>query len=605
MGSLLSLAMVLDIVALLGMLCYIVMNEGRTSLHRVFSFVILELIVWDCAVLAANQFAHTPQLFVFIDNFSYFGAAFVPSTMLMLGFAYQKNFSGFNWRYLVFHLVPVVTMVLIFTNDAHHLFYASYTTEGGYVQGPLFYVYAIYSYICLIGSMVMLYTTAARAKGIFSPQCLLILLACLLPLVVNLLYTVHVPGFYVYSTPVAFSASVLLLLVAISRFGFLKVVPVAVQTAINRVSDCFVVIDRDMNIVNYNDTFAKHFLKENVPNASRFDEVLALAGVPSSQVVAVLWCARSAFERGGGETCSLSLESDGLHYYTAEFTSIAEGAQYPALVVLLKDVTQHVLDMRALRDNQDILMEKERLASLGQMMGGIAHNLKSPILAISGAVDQVQFLVNEYSESVGDSEVTPEDHREIAGEMTEWLAKTKAQLAYMSDIITTVKGQVTKLDEREDQPFTIDETIKRIRLLMCHSLAQGRCSLDVRLAISGEQVIFGDVNSLVQVLDNVIDNAIQAYDEDGGRIVLAAEKAGEDVLFSVVDEASGLPPEVQKVLFKEMITTKGKNGTGLGLYLSYSTVKGVFQGRMWFETKPGQGTTFFIQIPTRNARQAL
>lgn len=644
MGPLSAFVMVLDIVALLGMLCYIVMTRGKTSLHKVFFFVILELIVWDCAAMMAAQFAGDPQTFVFVDNFSYFGAAFVPATMLMLGFAYQKNFQGFDWRYAVFHVVPAITMVLIFTNESHHLFYLSYSAEGGYVQGPLFYVYAIYSYICLAASMTMLYVTAARTKGMLSPQCLLILAACLLPLVVNLLYTLHVPGFQVYSTPVAFSVTVLLLLVAMFRFGFLKVVPVAMQTAINRISDCFAVVDRDMHIVNYNEAFVRHFVKDGTANADtdRLDDALVSVGVSPDQITAITWCAYNAFETSEGQSCSISLDGENPRYYTVEFAPVADGTQYPALVVLLKDVTQHVLDMKALRDNQDILMEKERLASLGQMMGGIAHNLKSPILAISGAVDQVQCLVDEYRESAGDAEVTPADHREIAQEMTEWLAKTKMQLAYMSDIITTVKGQVTKMSERETQPFTIGEVVKRVQLLMHHSLAKGGCVLDVRLAVSDEQVVFGDVNSLVQVLDNVVDNAIQAYGEANAqvgtqvgdqvaarpaarpcdqlegqpaaqpparelvqsvnRIVLSAEKTGGDILFSVADKAGGLRPDVQKVLFKEMVTTKGKNGTGLGLYLSYSTVKGVFQGTMWFETETGRGTTFFIRIPVKNAQ---
>ena len=55
--------------------------------------------------------------------------------------------------------------------------------------------------------------------------------------------------------------------------------------------------------------------------------------------------------------------------------------------------------------------------------------------------------------------------------------------------------------------------------------------------------------------------------------------------------------EVQNKLFKEMITTKGKNGTGLGLYMSYSTIKGKFNGDLKFESKEGKGTTFTITIP--------
>lgn len=66
---------------------------------------------------------------------------------------------------------------------------------------------------------------------------------------------------------------------------------------------------------------------------------------------------------------------------------------------------------------------------------------------------------------------------------------------------------------------------------------------------------------------------------------------------SIEDFAGGLPKNVEEKLFKEMVTTKGKNGTGLGLFMSYSNIKAHFNGNMRYETKKGRGTTFFIEIP--------
>ena len=69
------------------------------------------------------------------------------------------------------------------------------------------------------------------------------------------------------------------------------------------------------------------------------------------------------------------------------------------------------------------------------------------------------------------------------------------------------------------------------------------------------------------------------------------------ILFEVRDHASGMTEDVKNKLFKEMITTKAKNGTGLGLYMSYSTITGRFGGKMWFESVRGMGTSFYILIP--------
>lgn len=84
-----------------------------------------------------------------------------------------------------------------------------------------------------------------------------------------------------------------------------------------------------------------------------------------------------------------------------------------------------MLDMQTIQNNQQLLMERERLASLGQLIGGIAHNLKTPIMSISGAAEGLTDLVKEYDSSIGDPEVTNDDHHDIAKDMREWIEKLK------------------------------------------------------------------------------------------------------------------------------------------------------------------------------------
>ena len=73
-------------------------------------------------------------------------------------------------------------------------------------------------------------------------------------------------------------------------------------------------------------------------------------------------------------------------------------------------------------------------------------------------------------------------------------------------------------------------------------------------------------------------------------------RIGSNIIFKIQDYAGGLPQNVQEKLFKEMITTKGKNGTGLGLFMSYSNIKAHFSGNLRYETS-SEGTSFFIEIP--------
>ena len=179
-------------------------------------------------------------------------------------------------------------------------------------------------------------------------------------------------------------------------------------------------------------------------------------------------------------------------------------------------------------------------------------------MSIAGATQGLENLIKEYDESIDDPLVNSQDHHDIARDMEEWIPKIRAHLEYMSDIITTVKGQaVASLSTDDTEEFTVAELIKRVNILMKHELKNAYIYL-IQLEISN------------------IDNYIN---------------------ISITDFAGGLPKEVQDRLFKEMVTTKGKNGTGLGLYMSYSNIKAHFGGDIIYQTEDGKGTTFNILIP--------
>ena len=248
--------------------------------------------------------------------------------------------------------------------------------------------------------------------------------------------------------------------------------------------------------------------------------------------------------------------------------------------------------------NQNMLMERERLASLGQLIGGIAHNLKTPIMSISGAAEGLTDLIKEYDASIGDPEVNNQDHHDIAKDMDSWVEKIKEYTSYMSDIITAVKGQAVTLSETEDMSFDVEELLKRVNILMRHELKNAIVYLNISMKTNENIIIHGDINSLVQVINNMVSNAIQAYEgKTEQNIDLIVDKQDNNLLISVRDYASGLPKKVKEKLFKEMITTKGKNGTGLGLYMSYSTIRAHFNGNILVDSEEGKGTIFTIVLP--------
>ena len=264
-----------------------------------------------------------------------------------------------------------------------------------------------------------------------------------------------------------------------------------------------------------------------------------------------------------------------------------------------------VLDVNAekieeINRNHSMLIEQERLLSIGQLIGGIAHNLKTPIMAITGRTESLGALIDEYQESIGNTEVTPYDHLEIAGEMRQELEKIRNHIFYISDVITAVKDQTVKYSAEIRESFIIKDLVDRIDILMQHELIRSNCELVFEKHVSDDLIIDGSINSLVQVINNIVLNAIHAYKGVKGQIRLSiSHKHPRELIFSVSDDAGGIPDDIQEKLFQQMITTKGKDGTGLGLYISYSTIVGMFGGKMWYNSIAGQGTEFFISIPLR------
>ena len=262
----------------------------------------------------------------------------------------------------------------------------------------------------------------------------------------------------------------------------------------------------------------------------------------------------------------------------------------------VQDKTQGYI--QTIKSNQETLMESERLASLGQLIGGIAHNLKTPIMSISGAAEGLTDLVKEYDSSIDDPEVTHQDHHDIAKDMTDWIEKIKTYTSYMSDIITVVKGQAVNLSSDNNIYFKVDELLKDINILMKHELKSALVTLEVQNYVSAETQINGDVNALVQVVNNMISNAIQSYNGKPNQVInLTLKTDNSNLLIEIQDQGCGMPEKVKEKLFKEMITTKGKNGTGLGLFMSYSTIKAHFNGDITFESELNKGTKFTIIIP--------
>ena len=595
--------LVISTLSILVLMGNIIRKRPVSQLQNAFATVLITVLVISTGVilqLVCTSFFNVEP--IYFENFIYIGTCMLPVALFFVAIIFRNTKIRFKRKYLLLFVIPFLTLLVLYTNKYHHLFYKTYSTNlSEMVYGSYFYIHSIYTYGLLLVSIGIMINASLKNSGSFSKQTILIIIGTMFPILVNLAGTFKIWNMNVCLTPISFSIAVIFYAFAILKFNFLKITPIALQKIVDRISDGYVVLDEENTITDFNKTFLDMFnLKPENIRSKNFIRFLNNRKVSKKSIVRITKSIQKANETD--ETISFEQHfSEIKKYFKIEITPIKSDNNSLGILFLLKDITQHKEDMETIKNNQDILMERERLAGLGQLIGGIAHNLKTPIMSIAGAVQGLENLIREYDESIDDPLVNSQDHHDIAKDMEEWIPKIRAHLEYMSDIITTVKGQaVASLSSDDTEEFTINELIKRVNILMKHELKNAYIYMNVVMKTDENQIIKGNVNSLVQVVNNMISNAIQAYEgKHDQNIEMIVNKKENNIVISITDFAGGLPKEVQDRLFKEMVTTKGKNGTGLGLYMSYSNIKAHFGGDITYVTETGKGTTFNIIIPLR------
>lgn len=594
------LSLIISAALITGLLVYVLKIKNKTSLQNIFCLDLLCVFIICVGVILQailSKLCNIPA--INFENYIYIGTCFLPVCILFTG----KIFSNPNYKLkridLFTLIIPITSLIILWTNNFHHLFYKVYSTNiSKCVYGNWLIIHNIYSYTLLLIGIIYMIKASGKTSGFFSKQSLLIIAGMSIPIVVNVLGTFKIIPISVFITPISFAFAMVFFALAIFKFKFLGIAPIALRTVVNRMSDSYIILNENYVVTDFNNTFLNIFkLKdENIrdKNIIKFLEHHQDYGVDIAEFKQYLNSVK-------GRTETVSFEQGILpfnKFFTVEINNIMDKNNFLGILILFKDITQHKQDIQTIQNNQDMLMEKERLASLGQLIGGISHNLKTPIMSISGAAEGLTDLINEYDASIGDPEVTNNDHHAIANDMREWITKIHSYTSYMSDIITAVKGQAVNLSENENNEFTVDELFKRVNILMKHEISNASLTLAIDVQVPSATTLVGDINSLVQVINNLITNAIQSYNgRKGEEIKVLAQKLDNNLIISVIDHGCGMTKEVQDKLFNTMITTKGKNGTGLGMFMSYSTIKGHFNGDITFETEVNKGTTFNVILP--------
>jgi two-component system NtrC family sensor kinase len=243
-----------------------------------------------------------------------------------------------------------------------------------------------------------------------------------------------------------------------------------------------------------------------------------------------------------------------------------------------------------LKATQAQLIQNEKMASLGQLVAGIAHEINNPLAFVVNNL----FIVENGLDGLG-----PEMDRCLSAPSLEKLRKARTRLGEMKEGLDRVKELVrdlrtfSRMDEGEFKTVDVVETIDAVLLLLKHRMG-GRIRVENRYVAA--RTLHCYAGRLHQVLMNLIANAVDAIAGEG-KIVISTSQTQEDFLISVRDTGAGIAEEIRSKIFDPFFTTKPVGqGTGLGLAISYGIVQD-HSGTIEVRSEEGVGTEFLVKIP--------
>ena len=251
--------------------------------------------------------------------------------------------------------------------------------------------------------------------------------------------------------------------------------------------------------------------------------------------------------------------------------------------------------LKNLKETQAQLIQAEKMAGIGQLAAGVAHELNNPL---SGILGYSQFALEKITQKPL-KELTGEDISTYSGYLRDIEQQSKRSKAIIQSLLKFSRASV----KGDFEPIDVNSVLKETFAFVKHQLEKNKVKLEEELSPSSPSIL-GNTSQLQQVFTNLIVNATQAM-PDGGKLIVLT-KASEDkkaLEISFADTGEGISKENLSKIFEPFFTTKKVGeGTGLGLSVSYGIVKD-HGGDIQVESTEGKGTTFTVVLPVKRESQ--
>ncbi|WP_370243978.1 sensor histidine kinase [Alteromonas abrolhosensis] len=286
--------------------------------------------------------------------------------------------------------------------------------------------------------------------------------------------------------------------------------------------------------------------------------------------------------------------------------SANERADYEQkLIEANQTLEQKVKDRTAeLEAAQEKLVESEKMAALGNLVAGIAHEVNTPLgIALTSVSNCKEELSNIYRDFENE-ELTEQGFKDFEAICSEGLNLAETSLMRAADLVQDFKRTSADQTSLEIEEIALDEYIPRV----CNPLKPMLRKEQVELSIdvTPNLVITTCPGIIAQLLTNLISNAQRhafgpSVNNDVNRVSVSCSRTDKGIVISVQDNGKGIPENLHKKVFEPFYTTaRDKGGTGLGLNILYNLVRQKFKGEIGLKSSPGEGTTLTVCIPVES-----
>ena len=267
---------------------------------------------------------------------------------------------------------------------------------------------------------------------------------------------------------------------------------------------------------------------------------------------------------------------------------------------------RHRRDVQMLRESQQQLHQAQKMETLGTLVAGVAHEINNPINLIMYNIPLLQKIwvdfmpvLKQRQQMAPNQKFGGFDYDFLADNLVQLIADMEMAAHRVAKTVSDLKNFSRQSNVAEKGPLQINSAVRNAMRLAQTTLRTS--AVDVKLQL-GEDLpdIDGNLQSIEQIVLNILINAVQSIDHDRGKIEVTTGFRNQDgrVFIRIADNGRGISSAIADKVFLPFVTDKqSEGGTGLGLSVSYSMVK-AHEGEIIFDTIPGEGTSFTVLLPS-------